>query len=431
MKSGPGTLGLTGANSYTGNTYVNAGTLLVGNNTTTVTSFNSVNGGNPPLAASSFGRPTTVANGTIDIGGVAQGGVSLKYTGPGETTDRIINFIFNGNGATKTIDASGTGFLKFTGTFTSNSSPSNDMQLGGTGGGEIVGGKTYAGYLDTARSWTEGTTPPPRHVPGTPSGYLGNPVGGAANYGGKMFDDCVSQVQGILNNFGTQYPQYAAQGYQIAGIGWFQGFNDTVTTTFPERYEANLVNFINAYRSALNAPDAQFVVATCGFGGYTATGGTLTVINAQLAVGDPLKYPAFAGKVKTMETRGYWRDAADSPVPNGSQGYHYNHNSETFMLVGDAMGRGMIDLLGLVPSSDYGTWAAIYGPANLSDPNADLDGDGLTNEEERAFGLNPASGAAANPVSIPLNATTGTFSYTRRNPALTGLNYTVWTSTNL
>jgi autotransporter-associated beta strand protein len=294
------------------------------------------------------------------------------------------------------------------------------------------GGKTYGGYLDTARSWTIGATPPPQHVPGTPIGYLANPVGGAQNYGGKMFDDCVSQVNGILDNFATQYTQYAAQGYQIAGIGWFQGFNDTVTTTFPGRYEANLVNFINGFRSAVNAPSAPFVVTTSGFSGYAAAGNTLTVINAQLAVGDPVKYPAFAGNVKSMDTRGYWRDAADSPVPNGSQGYHYNHNSETLLLVGDAMARGMLDLLDRLDllGNDYENWAAIYSPADLNDPNADFDKDGMTNNEERAFGLDPTSGSSVNPISVPLNAAVGTLTYTRRNSLLTGLGYSYqWSET--
>ena len=45
-----------------------------------------------PLDDSSLGRPTTVANGTIQLGSSAsfQGG-SLTYTGTGETTDRVLN----------------------------------------------------------------------------------------------------------------------------------------------------------------------------------------------------------------------------------------------------------------------------------------------------------------------------------------------------
>jgi hypothetical protein len=75
--------------------------------------------------------------------------------------------------------------------------------------------------------------------------------------------------------------------------------------------------------------------------------------------------------------------------------------------------------------SDQNTWAAIYAPANLSDPAADFDGDGRSNREEQIWGLDPTSAASANPYASPFNANGGTFSYTRRNPAFTGISYTI------
>lgn len=104
-KIGANTLELTGANTYSGQTILDAGTLKV-------SSFNSINGGTPPLAGSSLGRPTTIANGTIEIGKSAFGGGTLIYTGTGETTDRIINI--QGQNATTVLDQSGAGLLKFT-----------------------------------------------------------------------------------------------------------------------------------------------------------------------------------------------------------------------------------------------------------------------------------------------------------------------------
>jgi len=69
----------------------------------------------------------------------------------------------------------------------------------------------------------------------------------------------------------------------------------------------------------------------------------------------------------------------------------------------------------------------------LSDktPGGDPDGDGMTNQQEFAFGTDPSSGASANPILTPLNKTTGMFSYTRRVPTVSGLTYTVRTSTDL
>jgi alpha-galactosidase len=58
--------------------------------------------------------------------------------------------------------------------------------------------------------------------------------------------------------------------------------------------------------------------------------------------GDKGKYPDFVDNVRTVETRDFWRDASISPR---NQGFHYNGNAETYMLVGDAMGRAMVTLL--------------------------------------------------------------------------------------
>jgi len=84
------------------------------------------------------------------------------------------------------------------------------------------------------------------------------------------------------------------------------------------------------------------------------------------------------------------------------------------------------------PVHDYLAWAANFPDADLSDPNADFDGDGLTNDQERIFGLDPTDPASVDPIVVPLDAATGTLSFTRRDPALTGiLRYQVWYSTDL
>ncbi len=81
--------------------------------------------------------------------------------------------------------------------------------------------------------------------------------------------------------------------------------------------------------------------------------------------------------------------------------------------------------------TDYGSWAQGFPGANLDNPNADLDGDGWTNDEERLFGLNPTDGSSVNPIQVPLDSTAGTFSFTRRDRALTGKFTDIETSTDL
>ncbi|MAW61462.1 MAG: hypothetical protein CMJ94_11580, partial [Planctomycetes bacterium] len=38
----------------------------------------------------------------------------------------------------------------------------------------------------------------------------------------------------------------------------------------------------------------------------------------------------------------FWRDKADSP---SGQAYHWNNNAETFYLIGEGMGRAMLELI--------------------------------------------------------------------------------------
>ena len=76
----------------------------------------------------------------------------------------------------------------------------------------------------------------------------------------------------------------------------------------------------------------------------------------------------------------------------------------------------------------YADWATAHGIGGQA-ASADADHDGMSNFQEYAFGLNPTSGKSVNPISVPFNKTTGTFSYTRT--ANTGLTYTVWHSADL
>ncbi len=83
---------------------------------------------------------------------------------------------------------------------------------------------------------------------------------------------------------------------------------------------------------------------------------------------------------------------------------------------------------------DFAPWIDAYYPT-VGDPRAlpgaDPDGDGLTNHEEYAFGLDPSSGSSASPITVQLDRATGLFSYTRRKPSLTRLAYTYQYSSTL
>ena len=72
----------------------------------------------------------------------------------------------------------------------------------------------------------------------------------------------------------------------------------------------------------------------------------------------------------------------------------------------------------VITATDYDNWETANGVTG--GPNDDDDNDGLTNNDEYASGLDPTGGSSVNPITVPLNKTTGTFSYTRRLQSLTG-----------
>jgi alpha-galactosidase len=81
-------------------------------------------------------------------------------------------------------------------------------------------------------------------------------------------------------------------------------------------------------------------------------------------------------------------------------------------------------------SVDYMNWRNASYPG-LGLPDADDDGDGLSNEYEHIFGLNPTSSASSNPYPTPFDSASGSFSYSRRTQSLINMNYKVWYSTDL
>lgn len=182
------------------------------------------------------------------------------------------------------------------------------------------------------------------------SGKSGQP--GAEQWEGLEYRLMVEGVRKTLAQIDKVVPGYKGQGYEMAGFGWFQGHKDSGASK--EEYEKHLVNLINDLRKEFKSPKMPAVVATVGFHGYRIVEGPWKGIwEAQMAVGDPKQHPEFAGTVASVDTRDFWREIEESPR---SQDYHYNRNPETYLLVGEAMGRAMVRMQGgeavAIPKSD-------------------------------------------------------------------------------
>lgn len=60
-----------------------------------------------------------------------------------------------------------------------------------------------------------------------------------------------------------------------------------------------------------------------------------------MAVGDPAKYPAFTGNVASVETLPCFFPPEKTP---GGHGYFYRNSAESYLLIGEAMGKKMVKL---------------------------------------------------------------------------------------
>ena len=159
---------------------------------------------------------------------------------------------------------------------------------------------------------------------------------------GTDYDERVlpSIVNETLKDLKKYYPAYDGQGYELAGFGWHQGWNDGGSMDFVQAYEENLSTIIKDLRKEWKVPDLPVVIGVSGFGGRNqSVDRRLGIIAAQHAVANRRE---FKGSVASVETRDFFRPAEQSP---SRQGYHWNGNAETFYLIGEGMGQAMVRLL--------------------------------------------------------------------------------------
>ena len=203
--------------------------------------------------------------------------------------------------------------------------------------GQIVT-KVFAGYKDKPDSWIAdaakgtATEPPPWLDPKT-----GKPI---EWYAGKQYDDDMTNAKAALADLPKIYPDYQGQGYEIAGFVFWQGHKDQ-NAVHAAHYEQNLARLIPSLRKNYDAPNAKFVLATgCGNPGRGSFG--LQIAEAQLAIADVKRHPAFTGNVSAVDSRDLWREV---DVPPKNQGHHYNRNAGTYMETGLRLGWAMAELL--------------------------------------------------------------------------------------
>jgi alpha-galactosidase len=207
-------------------------------------------------------------------------------------------------------------------------------------------------------------------------GFLPPSAGGP----GERYKEMVADIKESLASLKEYFPRYRKRaGYELAGLVWFQGWNDMVGGGNP-KYTEQLATLIKDLRKDLGAPNLPVVIGEMGTGGETPNKGQVAFREQQQAVA---VLPEFNGRVCYVKTGRFldpklpkmfqlWRkcsgearkakrqekgqeavDAAWAPWKKvesewqsiaSDRPYHYYGSGRFHYLAGRAFGRAIIDL---------------------------------------------------------------------------------------
>ena len=229
---------------------------------------------------------------------------------------------------------------------------------------------------------------------------------------GLYYRKMVSEIKDCLANIDDVVPGYSGQGYKIAGMAWFQGWNDFcqwhvhvdgkhVGPGIIKNYPRNLSAMFRDLRKDLDAPDMPIVIGEMGVGGHEIAERAknpgdhearfmMEFRRAQKAVADDksLKGVIFVPTADFWDTRlqelrvlsdRYWnekqkkgiKDTEENHLPTkelndeylsrGGHWYcHYNGSAANYSLIGYALARALdVDMdLALTPPMGWNSWNA-------------------------------------------------------------------------
>jgi alpha-galactosidase len=172
---------------------------------------------------------------------------------------------------------------------------------------------------------------------------------------GKAYRDMIAHTKSVLAKMKEHFPDYdEKRGYELAGLVFFQGWNDMVDGSQRKEkyvnYTKRLAQLIRDVRKDLNSPDLPLIIGELGAGRR----GDFQA--AQAAVVDE---PGMEN-VKFVRTHDFWEPEVEKLLNEGvwkgpdwvkfynvgsERGYHYLGSAKMMYRMGKAFGEGMIELL--------------------------------------------------------------------------------------
>lgn len=147
---------------------------------------------------------------------------------------------------------------------------------------------------------------------------------------GPYYTQMIAEIREALE-------ELPAQDYRLAGFVWMQGWNDMISKPATEEYADNLVALAHDIRAEFDVPDLPIVIGELGNGGPAKEGSGMQEFRDAQRLGAER-----IGRAKFVSTHGFARPAELSP--NRTHGHHWFGNAESYFLVGDALGKAMLEL---------------------------------------------------------------------------------------
>ncbi|UCG58890.1 MAG: hypothetical protein JSU70_05125 [Phycisphaerales bacterium] len=154
---------------------------------------------------------------------------------------------------------------------------------------------------------------------------------------GHFYKLMLEDIRKALDNMEKSFPDLASRGYEVAGFVWMQGWNDMCDPQAIPEYDRNLINLVRDLRREFKSPNLPVVIGELGNGGAEVGGNMAAFRKAQKKGAEQIDNAAF------VITHDFWRDPKQSP--NTTHAHHWCGNAESYFLIGDALGKGIVKLI--------------------------------------------------------------------------------------